>query len=180
MLHQWTPLGRFWPSRDQSDQEGSIDVTKKSVILLSFLYESSYLLEIFSISSSGDSAKLTSKFWPLLNQPARHGPFRPKLWTALATVFVGIFFWKKFWLGSRPIPVTHWKEFWIFWKKWCFQIFQKLAGPDNNKVHSQSYICLYFDKNTSFLDMKHDQNLPRNVDFDSKLFKICCGEIQFS
>ena len=35
---------------------------------------------------------LTSKFWPLLNQPASHGPFQPKLWTALATIFVGIFF----------------------------------------------------------------------------------------
>ena len=107
-------------------------------ILLSFLFESSYLLEIFSISSSGDSAKLTSKFWPLLNQPARHGPFRPKLWTALATVFVGIFFRKKFWWGSRPIPVAHWKEFWISWKKWRFQIFQKLAGPSNNEVHDLS------------------------------------------
>ena len=129
MLHRWTPLGRFWPSRDQCDQEGSIDVTKKSVILLSFLYESSYLLEIFSISSSGDFAKLTSKFWPLLNQPARHGPFRPKLWTALATVFVGIFFWKKIWWGLRPISVAYQKEFWISWKKRRFQIFQKPSSP---------------------------------------------------
>ena len=113
----------------KTDQEGSIGVTKISVILLSFLYESRYLPEIFSISSSGDFAKLTSKFWPLLNQPARHGPFWPKLWTAIATVFVGIFFRKKFWLGSRPIPVAHWKEFWISWKKWRFQIFQKLVCP---------------------------------------------------
>ena len=30
------------------------------------------------------------------------------------------FFWKKFLLGSRPIPVAIWKEFWISWKKWCF------------------------------------------------------------
>ena len=129
LLKQWTPDGRFWPSRDQIDQQGSIVVTKKSLILLSFLYESRYLPEIFSLSSSGNSAKLTSKFWPLLNQPARHGPFRPKLWMALATVFVGIFFRKKFWLGSRPIPVAHWKEFWISWKKWRFQIFQKLVCP---------------------------------------------------
>ena len=49
-----------------------------------------YLLEIFSICSSPDCAKLTKKFRPLLNQPASHCPFRPKLWTSLATVFVDI------------------------------------------------------------------------------------------
>ena len=108
---------------------------KKSVNQQWIKYESSNLLEIFSVCLSSVCAKLTQKFLPLLNQPASNGPFRPKLWTALATVFVGIFFRKKFWWGSRPIPVAHWKEFWISWKKWRFQIFQKLAGPSNNEVH---------------------------------------------
>ena len=82
---------------------------------------------------------MTKKILPLLNQPASHSPFRPKLWTALATAFVGIFFRKKFWWGSGPIPVGHWKEFWISWKKRRFQIFQKLAGPSNNEVHDSVY-----------------------------------------
>ena len=53
--------------------------------------ESRYLPEIFSISLSHVCAKLTKKFWPLLNQPASHGPFQPKLGMPLATVFVEIF-----------------------------------------------------------------------------------------
>ena len=73
----------------------------KSVILQLFQYESRYLLEIFSICSSHVCAKLTTKFLLLLNQPASNGPFRPKLWTALATVFVEIFFRKIFWLPMR-------------------------------------------------------------------------------
>ena len=55
-----------------------------------------YLLEIFSICSSPDCAKLTKKFRPLLNQPASHGPFWPKFWTALETMFVEIFFFIYF------------------------------------------------------------------------------------
>ena len=62
-----------------------------SVIEALLKQESRYLPEIFSISSSHVCAKLTKKFWPLLNQPASHGPFRPKLGTPLATVFVEIF-----------------------------------------------------------------------------------------
>ena len=50
------------------------------------------------------------KFWPLLNQPASHGPFRPKLWMPLATIFVEIFEKEKNWWGSRQISVTPWKE----------------------------------------------------------------------
>ena len=81
-------------------------------------------------------AKLTTKFLLLLNQPAINRPFHPKFWKALVTVFVGIFFRKNFWWGSRPIPVTHWKEFWISWKKWRFQIFQKLAGLITKSRHN--------------------------------------------
>ena len=46
------------------------------------------------------------KFWLLLNQPASHGPFWPKLWMPLATIFVEIFEKEKklvrFW--------THWSN----------------------------------------------------------------------
>ena len=69
------------------------------------------------------------KFLPLLNKPARNGPFLPKFWTALATVIVGIFFRKNFWWGFRPISVAYQKEFWISWKKRRFQIFQKPSSP---------------------------------------------------
>ena len=88
-----------------------------------------YLSEIFSICSSHVCANLMKKFLPLLNQPACNGPFLPKFWTALATVIVGIFFWKKFWWGFRPISVAYQKEFWISWKKRRFQIFQKPISP---------------------------------------------------
>ena len=123
----------------KTDQEGSIGVTKISVILLSFLYESRYLPEIFSISSSGDSAKLTSKFWPLLNQPASYGPFRKKLQWPLETVFVEKFWNEKNWDGFRPFPVTHWKEIWISWKKRRFEIFRTLTSPSHNNVHALGY-----------------------------------------
>ena len=82
-----------------------------------------YLLEIFSVCSSPVCAKLTKKFRPLLNQPASHGPFWPKLWTSLATVLVDIFWKEKNWVGFRPFPMTHWKEFLISWKKRRFEIF---------------------------------------------------------
>ena len=84
---------------------------------------SSYSLKIFSICSSGDSAKLTSKFRPLLNQPAGHGPFWPKLRMPLATIFVEIFEKEKNWWGFGPIGVTSWKDFEISLKKWCFWFF---------------------------------------------------------
>ena len=54
-----------------------------------------YLSEIFTICLSHVCANLMKKFLPLLNRPARNGPFLPKFWTALATVIVGISFWKK-------------------------------------------------------------------------------------
>ena len=63
------------------------------------------------------------------NQPASYSQFRPKLWTPLGTVFVEIF-WKEKNCGVfRPFPVTHWKEFWISWKKWRFEIFWLVVGP---------------------------------------------------
>ena len=86
-------------------------------------YESRYLLEIFSICSSHVCANLRKKFWPLLNQPASHGPFRPKLWMPLATIFVEIFEKEKKWWGSGPIGVTSWKDFEISSKKWRFEFF---------------------------------------------------------
>ena len=54
-------------------------------------------------------------------------PSMPKLWMPLATIFVEIFFKKRFWWGSRPIWVAQWKEFQISWKKWCFEILQTTA-----------------------------------------------------
>ena len=88
-----------------------------------------YLSEIFTICLSHVCANLMKNFLPLLNRPARNGPFLPKLWTALATVIVRIFFRKKFWWGFRPISVAYQKEFWISWKKQRFQIFQKPSSP---------------------------------------------------
>ena len=34
---------------------------------------------------------MTKKFWLLLNHPASHGPFRPKLQMPIGTIFVEIF-----------------------------------------------------------------------------------------
>ena len=89
--------------------------------------ESRYLLEIFSICSSHVCAYLMKKFWPKLNKPASHGPFRPKLWMSLATVFVEISQKEKSWWGSGPIWVPSWKEFQISSKKWRFEIFRTSA-----------------------------------------------------
>ena len=135
MLQQWPPVGRFGPSMVKKDHQGSIVVTKKPVILLSFLYESRYLPEIFRVCSSHVSAKLRKMFWPFLNQPASYGPYRPKLWWPLATAIFEIFWNGKNWGGFRPFPVTHWKEIWISWKKRRFEIFQTLGCPYHNDVH---------------------------------------------
>ena len=67
------------------------------------------------------------KFWPLLNQPACYGPYRPKFWTPLATVFVEIFWNEKNWGSFRPNWVAPWKEFMISWKKRRFEIFRTTA-----------------------------------------------------
>ena len=108
----------------KSDQSWAICYNKFSVKGQLLRHQSRYLLEIFSICSSHVNAKLTKKILPLLNQPASNSQFGPKFWMALATIFVRIFFGKNFWWGSRPILVTHWKEFWISWKKWPFTIFR--------------------------------------------------------
>ena len=71
--------------------QGSIGCNKFLVIQLQLKQESRHLLEIFSTCLYSVCANLARKFWPYLNQPASHGPFRPKLWTALGTVFVEIF-----------------------------------------------------------------------------------------
>ena len=69
----------------------SICYNKYLVIHPKLKYGSRYLLEIFSICSSHVCANLTKNIWPLLYQPASHGPFWPKLWMPLETVFVEIF-----------------------------------------------------------------------------------------
>ena len=115
-----------------------------------------YLSEIFTICLSHVCANLMKKFLPLLNQPARNGPFLPKFWTALATVIVGIFFRKKFWWGLRPISVAYQKEFWISWKKRRFQIFQKPSSPG-----FQSFLVCMSLKNWHYA--KTQFNLPFNV-----------------
>ena len=139
LLQQWTPDGRFWPLRDQTDQQGSIVVTKKSVILLSFLYESRYLPEIFRVCSSHDSAKLTKKFWSFLKQLASCSPFRPKLWWPLATVIFEIFWNEKNFGGFKPFPITHWKKIWISWKEQRFEIFQTLGCPLHNDINEKGH-----------------------------------------
>ena len=75
----------------KSDQSWAICYNKFSVKGQLLRHQSRYLFEIFSICSSYVCAKLTKKFLPLLNQAACHSRFQPKLWTALATVFVEIF-----------------------------------------------------------------------------------------
>ena len=62
-----------------------------------------------------------------ISQPAT-AHIGKKLWWPLATVIFEIFWNEKNWGGFRPFPVTHWKEIWKYWKKWHFEIFQKLAG----------------------------------------------------
>ena len=84
-----------------------------------------YQLEIVRICSSHVCANYTYKFWQLLNQPTSHGPFRPKLWMPLATIFVEIFQKEKNWWGSGPIGVTSWKDFEISLKKWRFEFFRQ-------------------------------------------------------
>ena len=79
----------------------------------------------FSICSSHVCANLRKNFWPFLNQPASHGPFRPKLWMPLATIFVEIFQKGKKWWGSWPIGVTSWKDF----KNGVLKFFERAVGP---------------------------------------------------
>ena len=62
-------------------------------------------------------------FWHYSIGRSAAPPSVPKLLMPLATIFVEIFSKKFFWWGSRPISATPWKEFWISWKKWRFEIF---------------------------------------------------------
>ena len=87
MAQDWSLLGKI----AKSDQSWAICCNNFSVNQPLLKYESRYLLEIFSICLSHVNAKLTKKFLPLLNQAASHSRYRPKLRTALATVFVEIF-----------------------------------------------------------------------------------------
>ena len=66
------------------------------------------------------------KFLPLLNWPARKGPFLPKFWTALATVIVGIFFEKKFGevLDQYQLPIR--RNFEYLEKNGVFKFFKSL------------------------------------------------------
>ena len=77
------------------------------------------------------------KFWQLLNWPASHGRFWPKLWMPLATVFVDCDIIKrKNWRGFRPYLVTLWREFEISVKKAAFWKFlNKSAVQVNVVVH---------------------------------------------
>ena len=85
-----------------------------------------YLSEIFTICSSHVCANLMKKFWPLLNPPARNGPFLPKFWTALATVIVGIFFEKNFGevLDQYQLPIR--RNFEYLEKNGVFKFFKSL------------------------------------------------------
>ena len=87
---------------------------------------------------------MTKKFRPLLDQPASQGPFWPKLWMSLATVFVDTFWKEKNWVGFRPFPMTHWKEFLISWKIRCFEIFW-LSGKSTLTL-STSYSKLHHER----------------------------------
>ena len=87
MAQDWSLLGKI----AKSYQSLAICCNNFSVNQPLLKYESRYLLENFSICLSHVNAKLTKKFLPMLNQAASHSQYRPKLRTALATVFVDIF-----------------------------------------------------------------------------------------
>ena len=72
---------------------------------------------------------MTQKFWQLLNWPASHGPFWPKLIIPLATVFVEILLKEKNWRVFRPYLVTLWKEFEISLKNGILKIFERVNCP---------------------------------------------------
>ena len=69
--------------------------TEKSVFLRLFKYGLSDLPEIFTTYQAKVCDDLTQTFRQLLNGPASHGPFQPKLIMPLATVFVEIFLKEK-------------------------------------------------------------------------------------
>ena len=84
-----------------------------------------YLSEIFTICLSYVCANLMKKYLPLLNRPARNGPFLPKFWTALATVIVGIFFPKKILVSFYTNISCLWEGILNILKKTAFSNFSK-------------------------------------------------------
>ena len=78
------------------------------------------------------------KFLPLLNRPARNGPFLPKFRTALATVIVGIFFEKNFGevLDRYQLPIG--RNFEYLKKNGVFKFFKSLS------VHTGAVLGLYY------------------------------------
>ena len=85
-----------------------------------------YLSEIFTICLSHVCANLMKTFLPLLNRPARNGPFLPKFWTALATIIVGFFFEKNFGevLDQYQLPIG--RNFEYLEKNGVFKFFKSL------------------------------------------------------
>ena len=65
----------------------------------------------------------------MVNWPASHGPFWPKLIMPLATVFVDIFLKEKNWGGFRQYLVTLWKKFEISSKNGVLKIFERVNCP---------------------------------------------------
>ena len=65
----------------------------------------------------------------MLNQPALHGPFQPKFWTALATVFVEIFKKKKigYFLDQFQSPIK--RKFGYLEKNGVLKFFRKPVCP---------------------------------------------------
>ena len=103
---------------------------------------------------------LMKKIWLLLNWPASHSPFWPKLWMPLAAVFVEIFSKEKNWRGFRPYLVTLWKEFEIPLKNGFLKIFEGVNCPgqfsgswiiqDNLSHESFCHESCWIDQNTYF------------------------------
>ena len=65
----------------------------------------------------------------MVNWPASHGPFWPKLIMPLATIFVEIFLKEKNWIGFRPYLVTLGKEFEYLLKNNILKIFERVNCP---------------------------------------------------
>ena len=115
-----------------------------------FLFEISQ--QILLLEASKADVYQEEAYWPLVNQPASHGPFWPKLWMPLATIFVEIFQKEKKWWGSGPIGVTSWKDFSISLKKWRFEIFR--TSKESTLTTSMVYEMMDF-KSFYFKQLKH-------------------------
>ena len=118
---------------------------------------------------------MTKEFWPLLNVGTSHGPFWPKPWMPLATVFVEIFSKEKNWWGSRPIWVTSWKEIAIYFKKWRFEIFHRAKAStltmstNYSNLQSQKWVQTHI-WNRPFIEISiyqflRGQSVPYSYDY---------------